>query len=53
MVEHFLLGIFSFMLIQVRDEIIGIDLAGLLCGGAGTNGLHNQCSIIGVQDRFP
>jgi hypothetical protein len=54
MVEHFLLGIFSFMLIWARDNIIGIDLVGLLCGSAaGTIGLCNQCSIIRVQDRVP
>jgi hypothetical protein len=43
MVEHFLLGIFSFILICLRVNIIGIDLVGLLCGSyAGTIGLHNQ-----------
>jgi hypothetical protein len=42
MVAHFLLGIFSFMLIQVRVDIIGIDLASLLCGSAaGTIGLRD------------
>jgi hypothetical protein len=42
-VEHFLLGIFSFMSIWVRVDIIGIDLAVLLCGSAaGTIGQCNQ-----------
>jgi hypothetical protein len=43
MVEHILLGIFAFMSIHLRVDIIEINLAGLLCGSAaGTIGLHNR-----------
>jgi hypothetical protein len=44
---------FSFMLIWVGVNIIGIDLEGWLhgSGAAGTIGLCNQCGIIGVQTR--
>jgi hypothetical protein len=50
-VEHFHLGIFSFMLIRVRVNIIGINLVGLLCGSAaGTIGLIQvRVNIIGMN----